>query len=195
MEKKIIEIYAESTPNPNTMKFVANVLINARSPIEFTSEYSSQESPLAQKLFQFPFIKSVFLSGNYLTLSKPSELDWYDVLSEVRDFIKNYLQEGNPVFSDNRNNLTGKDPSPLKINLKNEIEVKIHNVLEEYIRPAVEQVGGAIEFLSFNEGVVKVAMKGACSGCPSSTMTLKAGIEGLLKRMVPEVNSVIAENK
>jgi Fe-S cluster biogenesis protein NfuA len=177
------------------MKFVANVLINARSPIEFTSEYSSQESPLAQKLFQFPFIKSVFLSGNYLTLSKPSELDWYDVLSEVRDFIKNYLQEGNPVFSDNRNNLTGKDPSPLKINLKNEIEVKIHNVLEEYIRPAVEQDGGAIEFLSFNEGVVKVAMKGACSGCPSSTMTLKAGIEGLLKRMVPEVNSVIAENK
>jgi Fe-S cluster biogenesis protein NfuA len=195
MEKKIIEIYAESTPNPNTMKFVTNVLVNARSPIEFNDPSSSQESPLAQKLFQFPFIKSVFLSGNYLTLSKPSELDWYDVLSEVRDFIKNYLQEGNPIFSDDRNNLTGKDPSPLKINLKSEVEVKIHNVLEEYIRPAVEQDGGAIEFLSFNEGVVKVAMKGACSGCPSSTMTLKAGIEGLLKRMVPEVNTVVAESR
>jgi Fe-S cluster biogenesis protein NfuA len=195
MEKKIIEIYAESTPNPNTMKFVTNVLVNARSPIEFNDPSSSQESPLAQKLFQFPFIKSVFLSGNYLTLSKPSELDWYDVLSEVRDFIKNYLQEGNPVFSDDRNNLTGKDPSPLKINLKSEVEIKIHNVLEEYIRPAVEQDGGAIEFLSFKEGVVKVAMKGACSGCPSSTMTLKAGIEGLLKRMVPEVNTVVAESR
>lgn len=195
MEKKVIEIYSESTPNPNTMKFVVNVLINARSPIEFTSELSSTESPLAQQLFKFPYIKSVFLSGNYITLTKPDDIEWYDVLAELRDFIKKYLEEGNKIFNDDRNNLTGKDPSPLKIDLKNEIEVKIHNVLEEYIRPAVEQDGGAIEFLSFNNGIVTVAMKGACSGCPSSAMTLKAGIEGLLKRMVLGVESVVAENK
>jgi Fe-S cluster biogenesis protein NfuA len=195
MEKRIIEIYAEKTPNPNSLKFVTNRLLNASMPVEYNALSDNIDSPLAKKLFTFPYVKSVFISGNYLTITKANELDWYELMTELRDFIKKYLEDDLPIFSDYRNNLTVNDTTNTStINFNNEIEAKIFNVLEEYIRPAVEQDGGAIEFKSFKDGVVTVILKGSCSGCPSSTLTLKAGIEGLLKRMVPEVMQVVAEN-
>lgn len=201
--KKPVIIYAESTPNPATMKFVSNnLLIQQGATAEYVKISETSGAPIAAKLFEFPFVKSVFINSNFISVTKTDNIGWDDIILELREFIKQYLEKGNPVITelpkvevhtDNRFSETktiySEHAAP-----QNEAEHKIIEVLEEYIRPAVEQDGGLITFKSFNEGVVTVALKGACSGCPSSTITLKAGIEGLLKRMVPGVNEVVAEN-
>lgn len=197
-EKKSIIIYSESTPNPSSIKFVANVTLNPAPAIVFTDSKVAKSCPLAAELFKFPFVQSIFLATNFITITKNEHVEWTEIMSPLRDFIKSYLDSGQPVFSketppvvhtDGRANVnTNSGIKPF-----NEMETKIAAILEEYIKPAVESDGGAISLKSFNEGVVTVIMQGSCSGCPSSNMTLKAGIEGLLKRLVPEVQSVIAE--
>jgi Fe-S cluster biogenesis protein NfuA len=188
-------IYAESTPNPSSMKFVANkMLLEAGATAQYNNITETKQAPLAQKLFEFPFVKQVFISANYITITKHDFITWDDILLETRTFISEYLNKKNPVvtalpakevavdnsFKETKNVFT-EHAAP-----KNEVEAKIIEALETYIRPAVEQDGGMIAFTGLHEGVVTVQMKGSCQGCPSSTMTLKAGIEGLLKRLMPE---------
>jgi hypothetical protein len=197
-EKKAIIIYAESTPNPSSIKFVANIALNPAPAIVFTDATMAKSSPIATELFNFPFVQSIFIASNFITITKSDAVEWTEVMSPVRDFLKVYLESGKPIFSkaappvvhtDGRANINA-DASAKPFS---EIETKIAAILEEYIKPAVESDGGAISLKSFENGVVTVIMQGSCSGCPSSTMTLKAGIEGLLKRLLPEVQTVIAE--
>lgn len=202
--KTPVTIYAESTPNPASMKFVANkLLVNAGITAEYLNAAEAKGSPLAVKLFQFPFVKSVFISGNYVAIAKTDAVAWDDIIFELRDFLRVYLTEGNivvnelpakkEVYTDSSFKTTAPAYTDHAVP-QTETETKIVEVLEQYIRPAVEQDGGLITFKSFKEGIVTVILKGSCSGCPSSTITLKAGIEGLLKRMVPDVKEVVAEN-
>ena len=185
-----IVIYAESTPNPEAMKFVANKwIVPTGASFEYKSAAEALDSTLATDLFLFPFVKQVFISGNYTTITKNASVQWNEVIHHVREFLKLFIEEGKPAVNQQ---LTNGVPSDHSIP-STEVETKIVEVLEEYIRPAVEQDGGMIAFKSFDKGIVTVQMKGSCSGCPSSTMTLKAGIEALLKRMVPGVNEVVAE--
>ncbi len=196
-------IYAESTPNPSSMKFVANKqLLPQGATAQYDTILDTRQAPLAQKLFEFPFVRQVFISGNYLTVSKADFVSWDDILMETRTFITEYLNKNGLVvmelptqqvavdntFSETKSVFT-EHAAP-----KNEVEAKIIETLEQYIRPAVEQDGGMIVFKELKEGVVTVQMKGSCKGCPSSTMTLKAGIEGLLKRLLPDdVKEVVGE--
>lgn len=187
---KLVTIYTESNPNPNSLKFVANfMLVPEGLSRDYPSIETADQAPLATALFkQFSYISRVFYMSNFVTVTKEEQTEWFEVKNEVQTFIKNYLEADKPVLTEKiektlDEELTGDDT-----------ETKIKGVLEEYIRPAVEMDGGAISFHSFEEGTVKVLLQGSCSGCPSSTITLKSGIENLLKRMVPEVKEVVAEN-
>ncbi len=196
-------VYAEGTPNPNSMKFVANkLLIENGATAQYGSLAETKKAPLAQKLFEFPFVKQVFFSTNYISVTKSDIVSWDDVLLELRVFITEYLNAGNPIINEIPSQEVAIDNTFSETKQvytqhaapKNEIEVKIIEVLEQYIRPSVEQDGGLITFKSFEDGKVTVQMKGSCSGCPSSTITLKAGIEALLKRLLPDaVNEVVSE--
>ncbi len=188
--------YAESTPNPASMKFVSNRKLIEGTPIDFSSKEQTKASPLAAKLFSFPFVTGVFIASNFITISKTATVEWFDIQTEVREFLQDYLTQALPVL--NARVVTEKAELVAEADVigekpTNEMDIKIAQILEEYIRPAVEGDGGAISFKSFKNGTVTVVLQGACSGCPSSTFTLKAGIEGLLKRLVPEVMEVVAE--
>lgn len=191
-------IYAESTPNPVTMKFVANRMLIFGNPMEFDDPNNTANSPLATKLFNFSFIKSVFIAENFVSLTRTPDIQWDDIVLELREFIRDYLMNGNPVVLEENfedpaeaahaaSTSFGENAEP-----QSETDQRIIDILEEYVKPAVIQDGGHIYFKAFNEGTVSLVLQGACSGCPSSTVTLKTGIEGLLKRMVPEVNEVVA---
>jgi Fe-S cluster biogenesis protein NfuA len=191
----IISIYTEMTPNPETMKFVANKLLYPGKSIDFPDVESAKPSPLATELFGFPFIRAVFIASNFVTLSKTGETDWQDVIPSIRQFLKEYLEEGKPVINEEElaavkqtssNEVTADDDDVVK---------RIKELLDNYVRPAVEMDGGAIQFKSYDDGVVNLMMQGSCSGCPSSMITLKAGIEGMMKRMIPEVKEVVAESE
>ena len=189
-----ISIYTEMTPNPETMKFVANKLLYPGKSIDFQDESSAAPSPLAMELFSFPFIKSVFIASNFVTLTKTNETeDWQDVIPSIKQFLKEYLEEGKPVINEEEI-VTSKKDSSNEISADDDDVVKrIKELLENYVKPAVEMDGGAIQFKSYDEGVVNLMLQGSCSGCPSSMITLKAGIEGMMKRMIPEVKEVVAE--
>jgi len=189
----VISIYTEMTPNPETMKFVANKLLYPGKSIDFPDVSSAKPSPLAVELFGFPFIRSVFIASNFVTLTKTSETDWQDVIPTVRQFLKEYLEEGKSVINEEEvqsmkqeatNDVSADDDDVVK---------RIKELLDNYVKPAVEMDGGAIQFKSYQQGVVNLMLQGSCSGCPSSMITLKAGIEGMMKRMIPEVKEVVAE--
>ena len=200
--KKPIIIYAESTPNPSSMKFVANqLLVTDGATAQYLSKAETKGAPLAAKLFDFPFVKAVFMASNFVTVTKIDAVQWEDITLELRDFIRIYISEGNTIITEipktevaiDNTFTEKKEVFTAHSAPTNEIEVKIIEILEQYIRPAVEGDGGSITFKSYVDGIVTVQMRGACSGCPSSTLTLKAGIEGLLKRMIPEVTEVVSE--
>jgi NFU1 iron-sulfur cluster scaffold homolog, mitochondrial len=187
-----ISIYTEYTPNPQSMKFVANImLVEDGKILEFTDQAQTKDAPLANKLFQFPFVKSVFISANFVTITKIDGLEWEDISVELKDFIRNYISSGKPVLG-GTNSLEQKVVELNSPVATSPLDQKIIDILDEYIKPAVEQDGGAISFKSYENGRVNVILQGSCNGCPSSTMTLKAGIEGLLKRFIPEVKEVVA---
>ncbi|MDQ3072146.1 MAG: NifU family protein [Bacteroidota bacterium] len=184
-----ITVYAEATPNPESIKFVFNDLIVNGGPYDFTGPETTEESPLATALFKFNFVKGVFISQDFVTITKVPEAMWAELIPVLRAFLKEYMAEGSPV-------VLGKGPGSDEALYNDddpEAVKKIKEILYNSVRPAIEMDGGAIEFRSFDEGVVTLALKGSCSGCPSSTVTLKSGIETLLKRMVPEVKEVVAE--
>jgi Fe-S cluster biogenesis protein NfuA len=198
MSKIPVAIYAESTPNPNTMKFVANMVFAETDRYEFTSMEQAKASPLAEKLFSLPFVKGVFITSNFITVTKNDMVSWDEVMIEVREFIQTELRNGVKLITDAAQAVAEEfAPAPLQAHVSsdNEIDQKIINILDEYVKPGVESDGGHIAFQRFEKGIVHVLLQGSCSGCPSSTMTLKAGIEGLLKNMLPEdVQSVEAVN-
>lgn len=196
-------IYAEETPNPSSVKFVANkLLLVSGASAEYLSVTEAADAPIAKQLFLFPFVKRVFIQSNYITITKQDSLEWEEIRDELRVFITKYLNDGNAVINKLPEQKVAKDSSfkeTISINTQhsapgNDVENKIIEVLEQYIRPAVEQDGGLITFKELKDGIVTVQMRGSCSGCPSSTMTLKAGIEALLKRLLPDdVKQVVSE--
>ena len=189
----IISIYTEMTPNPETMKFVANKLLYPGKSIDFPDAESAKPSPLATELFAFPFIKAVFIASNFVTLTKTADTDWEDVIPSVRQFLKDYLEEGKAVVNEDEIVAIKNESSNVVLSDDDDVVKRIKELLDKYVKPAVEMDGGAIQFKSYNDGVVNLMMQGSCSGCPSSMITLKAGIEGMMKRMIPEVKEVVAE--
>ncbi|WP_461532067.1 NifU family protein [Sinomicrobium sp.] len=192
-------IYAESTPNPAVLKFVANKKL-VLSTFEFKNIDEAKDAPLAQSLFHFPFVKEVFIDENYISITKYDIADWNDITMELREYIRVYLEEGKPVVSDTikaqKTNKSVIDPEVNHSDL-GETSKEIVNIIEEYVKPAVASDGGNILFESYDEEskVVKLVLQGACSGCPSSTFTLKNGIETMLKEMLHgKVNEVVAIN-
>ena len=196
-------IYAEETPNPASMKFVANrLLLVSGATAEYKDIMDAKDAPIAIALFNFPFVKSVFISSNFISVNRHDSILWQDVVHELRIFITDYLNKGNAIIDKLPEKQVAADNTFTKtVNIntqhnvpKDEVENKIVEILEQYIRPAVEQDGGLITFKELKDGIVTVQMRGSCSGCPSSTMTLKAGIEALLKRLLPDdVKEVVSE--
>lgn len=203
--KKIpVSIYAESTPNPSVMKFVANKPL-ATGTFEFKNIDDAVHSPLAKALFSFPFVKEVFISANYVSVMKYNVAEWQEISMEIREFIRKFIEDGKPVLNDEILNATNAGQINSSANTISETNPKIYtdlekeiiSILDEYVKPAVASDGGHILFDSFNEDTktVKVILQGACSGCPSSTITLKNGIETMLKEMLHgQVNQVVAIN-
>ncbi len=189
----IISIYTEMTPNPETMKFVANKLLYPGKSIDFPDIETAKPSPLALELFGFPFIKSVFVASNFVTLTKTSETDWNDVIPAIRQFLKEYLEDNKPVINEDEVASMKQESSNTVEADDDDVVIRVKELLENYVKPAVEMDGGAIQFKSYKDGVVNLMLQGSCSGCPSSMITLKAGIEGMMKRMIPEVKEVVAE--
>ena len=195
-------VYAESTPNPKVMKFVANRAIIQGDSVEFMNIDEAKNSPLAMKLFHFPFVREVFIAKNFVSLTKYDAMEWEDVVMEVREFIREYLADGSVVvheIEEVQEKETSKESTetvaPINQQELGEVETRIVDILDEFVKPAVESDGGNIRFMSYEAGVVSVLLQGACSGCPSSTVTLKQGIENLLKKMLPTlVKEVVAIN-
>jgi len=186
-----VTVYSEMTPNPESMKFVCDRMLLDSDSVEFSSLQDATDCPLALALFDFPFVKGVFIMNNVITLTKDSATEWNDVIPTLRQFIKLYLDDLKPVFNIGfQVKQDGNAPQPDD----NEVIGKIKEALDTYVKPAVEMYGGAIQFKSYHEGIVTLMLKGSCSGCPSSAITLKSGVEGLLKRIIPEVKEVVAEN-
>ncbi len=197
-KKSAITIYAESTPNPAVIKFVANKnLVN--SSFEFGSIEEAKPSPFATELFQFPFVKSVFLDKNYVSITKFDIIEWEDITLEVRTFIKSYIEQGKPMILSTATEALEKTTEQLDKAYEelDDISKEIINILEQHVKPAVASDGGNIMFDSYDaeNKTVQVILQGACSGCPSSTFTLKNGIEAILKEMMGDkINSVNALN-
>jgi len=190
----IVSIYTEMTPNPETMKFVANKLLYPGKSIDFQDETNAAPSPLAKELFSFPFIKSVFIASNFVTLTKTNDTeDWQDVIPTIKQFLKDYLENGGVVVNEEEAAKYKHEASNTVSADDDDVVKRVKELLENYVKPAVEMDGGAIQFRSYNAGVVNLMLQGSCSGCPSSMVTLKAGIEGMMKRMIPEVKEVVAE--
>jgi NFU1 iron-sulfur cluster scaffold homolog, mitochondrial len=189
----MISIYTEMTPNPETMKFVANKLLYPGKSIDFPDIESAKPSPLAVELFGFPFIRAVFIASNFITLSKTPDTEWQDVIPTIREFLKEYLEEGKAVINEEEIVIVKSEGSNVVNADDDDVVKRIKELLENYVKPAVEMDGGAIQFKSYEAGKVNLMLQGSCSGCPSSMITLKAGIEGMMKRMIPEVNEVVAE--
>jgi len=199
---RITSVYAEMTPNPSTMKFVADRPI---VQIDGIAEYASAEeakgsSLLAEQLFKFPFVKGVFITTNFVTITKTDAISWDFITMELREFVMDFLRKNLFAVDKFPEPKTGEgEVKKFKMLGKashtqptSEIDSKIISVLDEFVRPAVENDGGAIHFQSFKEGIVSLVLRGSCSGCPSSMGTLKHGVEQLLKQMVPEVVEVVA---
>ena len=179
-----MNIYTEITPNPASIKFVTETTILPNGTADFPSAETAGNSPLATKLFLYPFIQGVFIGRNFVTITKSEPSKWEDIIPVVKDTLKQFFQSGIPVIEGQTVEETDET--------EDEIVKKIKFYLEEHVRPAVAMDGGDIIFEGFEEGTVRLKLMGSCNGCPSSTMTLKAGIQGLLTRMIPEVKSVEA---
>ena len=195
LKKVPITIYAESTPNPGVMKFVANKKL-VEEIFEYKTIDETTHAPLAQKLFHFPFVKEVFMDANYISITKFDVSEWDEIVLEIREFLRSYLEEGNEIMIPVQEEAVEKNSESSSEPL-DEISRQIVGIIEEYIKPAVAADGGNILFDSYNtdDKSVQVILQGACSGCPSSTFTLKSGIENMLKEMLPgKVSTVNAIN-
>lgn len=200
--KPPVMLYTEQTPNPESLKFVTNQMLYPKETADFREEQidlAAEWSPLASALFAKAYVKGVYICNNFVTVTKEFNYEWADIMLELKNFIKQYLQDEGVVIKEGFQEVqAAMEAAKTKEQVQNYSEadaavvVKIKQLIDKYVRPAVEMDGGNIAFKTFNDGVVTVAMQGACSGCPSSSVTLKSGLEGMLKRMVPEVKTVNA---
>jgi len=192
-----VMLYTEQTPNPETLKFVLNRILY-RGTADFSEEAFAEEwSPLAAALYELPYVKGVFISNNYVTVTKEMNYGWQDIMLKLKEFIKSYVEEEKTIINEGFEEVKAKIEEERGVGVEYseedaEIAQKIIELIDQYVKPAVEMDGGNIEFKKFHEGIVTVELQGSCSGCPSSTVTLKSGIEGMLKRMVPQVKEVVA---
>ena len=196
-----VTVYAEMTPNPDVMKFVTNKVLNPGAPLDYSTSDDSSGCPLAEAILNFPFVENVFVSSNYVSVMKNDKIEWDMVVIETRQFISDHIGQGKEIIKKDalqphaikEEQLETKKGDSVRFNVStSDLDEQIIDALNEYIRPAVESDGGSIDFVEFKGGIVKVALRGACSGCPSSTVTLKQGIEGLLCRMFPDVKEVVS---
>ena len=180
-----INVYTEQTPNPATMKFMVNkLLINGSE--DFATKESAEASPFAKELYKFNFVNGVFFASNFVTITKTEDAEWVDIEAILKEFVKGAVESELKIKDATADEAPAFEGSDL--------EIKIQQILHDYVRPAVEGDGGAIDFVGFEDGIVTVSMKGSCAGCPSSTATLKGGIENLLKQHLSEVKEVVALN-
>jgi len=196
--KRPVLLYTEQTPNPESLKFVTNrMLYNGTA--EFKEEDFAREwSALAAELYDFPYVKKVYIANNYVTLTKEFNYNWDDVMLKLKEFIKAYLQDDKPIIKEGFAEEIARIEAERGVSYdysEDDAEAvkQIKELIDTYVKPAVEMDGGNIEFKSYHEGIVTVIMQGSCSGCPSSTVTLKSGIESMLKRMMPQVKEVVQE--
>ncbi len=190
-KKQPITVYGETTPNPAALKFVVSRMLT-KTPVEYKNIDQTSSSPLAQELFKFPYVKEIFIDENYVSVTKYEINDWQEITLELRTFIKQFIENGGTVIDESLLDIALKDEKVKDANFDSldETSQKIINILEEYVKPAVAADGGNIVFDSYDNqtDTVKVMMQGACNGCPSSTFTLKSGIENMLKSMLNNDN-------
>lgn len=196
--KSPVMLYTEQTPNPESLKFVTNRMLYQGTADFREEELAITWSPLAAALFELPYVKGVYICNNFVTLTKEFNYEWADIMLKLKEFIKTYVEKGDPIvlegFAEEIARMEEAHGASLDYSEEEVVIVKkIKELIETYVKPAVEMDGGNIEFKAFHDGVVHLIMQGSCSGCPSSTVTLKGGIEGMLKRMIPEVKEVQAE--
>lgn len=202
MIKNAVSVYAEITPNPQTIKYVADMfLLPEGQSMEFLSPDQASGSPLIDRLFRFPFVEAIYVNKNFISVTKNDLVSWDDVMQEIREFIQDFLRKNDYLFDPIHTPEAQKIKEvQTQISIEahqipqNETEQRIIEILEEYVRPAVEQDGGSILFKSFANGILTVVLKGSCNGCPSSNITLKSGVQSLFDRMMPEVKEVVALN-
>lgn len=195
--KNPVMLYTEQTPNPEALKYVTNRLLY-RGIADFKEkDLAAEWSPMANSLMELPYVRSVYFNNNYVTILKELNYDWSEIMLRLKEFIKDYVENGGIVvkegFAEYWEQHTARQNAGQFAGEDGEIARKVKELIDTYVKPAVEMDGGNIEFKAFEKGRVFVTMQGSCSGCPSSTVTLKAGIEGMLKRMVPEVTEVVQE--
>lgn len=196
VKKVPVTVYAESTPNPSVMKFVANKML-VDTIYEFKSIEETTNAPLANSLFNFPFVNEIFIDTNYISINKNEGVEWEEIVMEIREFIRAYIEDGKGVINANQAQSSGFAASTTPVENLDETSQEIIKIIEEYIKPAVASDGGNILFDAYKpeDKSVHVVLQGACSGCPSSTITLKNGIENMLKEMLPgKVATVSAVN-
>ena len=195
--KSPVMLYTEQTPNPETLKFVTNKMLY-KGTADFKEESIANEwSELASALYKFPYVKGVYICNNFVTVTKEFNYAWEDIMLLLKEYIKAWVTEEKSVIKEGFEEAMAEiDANTTEFQYTGdeaELVKKIKDLIDTYVKPAVEMDGGNIEFKSFNQGIVTVILQGSCSGCPSSTVTLKSGIEGMLKRMVPEVTEVVSE--
>ena len=185
-------IYTEATPNPTTLKYVANRILFDKDYVEFTSINQTDKAPLAKALFETNEVTNVFISNAFVTVTKKEETLWIELTPRIKKILTFFLESETPIFAEDFT-ITNRKASNEVSDSDSEIDIRIKETLEKYVKPAVEMDGGAISFVSFDDnGILTLALQGSCSGCPSSTVTLKDGIQNLMLRMVPEVKEVVA---
>lgn len=189
-----VMIYTEATPNPNTLKFVTNKALLLNDAIEFQNITETEEAPIAKALFGFEAVTGIFITNNFVTITKKDEFMWAEIMIPIKDFLKKYIDDGGVMLTEKFVKPSRTATNTIGDN-DTDVEIRIKGALDKYVKPAVEMDGGNISFVTFKDGVLTLQLQGSCSGCPSSTVTLKQGIENLLKRFVPEVKEVIAEEE
>lgn len=195
--KSPVMLYTEQTPNPEALKYVTNRLLY-RGIADFKEpELAAEWSPMAHSLMELPYVKSAYFNNNYVTITKELNYEWTEIMLKLKEFIKDFVEKDGVVVKEGFAEFWEQqmaESNAVQFNGEDgEIAKKVKELIDTYVKPAVEMDGGNIEFKAFEKGRVFVTMQGSCSGCPSSTVTLKAGIEGMLKRMVPEVTEVVQE--
>ncbi len=193
--KQPILIYTEQTPNPESLKYVTNRMLYRGTADFDTPELAAEWSPLANDLFELPYVRRVYICNNFVTVTKEFNYAWEDIMLKLKEFLKSWLQENEQIIREGYEEKLREQQQQQDMSGEEDpaISQRIKELIDTYVKPAVEMDGGNIEFKSFRSGVVYVILQGSCSGCPSSTVTLKSGIEGMLKRMVPEVQDVVQE--